>query len=29
MTIEKKYVADGVRKVRVEQYINKDRKRAG
>ena len=29
MTIEKKFVADGVRKVRVEQYLNKELKRAG
>ena len=29
MTIEKKFVADGVRKVRVEQYFNKELKRAG
>ena len=29
MTIEKKFVADGDRKVRVEQYLNKELKRAG
>ncbi len=29
MTIEKKFVADGVRKVRVEQYLNKKLKHAG
>jgi ribosomal protein S3, eukaryotic/archaeal type len=29
MTIEKKFVADGVRKVRVQKYLNKELKRAG
>lgn len=29
MTIEKKFVAESVRKVRVEQYLNKELKRAG
>jgi small subunit ribosomal protein S3 len=29
MTIEKKFVADGVRKVRVEQYLGRELKRAG